>query len=220
MALRLGDTAPDFQATTTQGPIKFHEWLGSSWGVLFSHPKDFTPVCTTELGYMARLKPEFDKRNVKIIGLSVDPVDRHSLWARDIEETQGTAPNYPMIGDPDLAISKLYDMLPAEASGDVAKRTPVDNQTVRTVFVIGPDKKIKLILVYPMTTGRNFDEVLRVIDSMQLTAKHKVATPVNWKQGEDVIIAGSVSDDDAKKTYPQGWKSPKPYIRIVPQPKG
>ena len=220
MALRLGDTAPDFQATTTQGPIKFHEWLGNSWGVLFSHPKDFTPVCTTELGYMARLKPEFDKRNVKIIGLSVDPVDRHSQWAHDIEETQGTAPNYPMIGDPDLAISKLYDMLPAEASGDVLKRTPMDNQTVRNVFVIGPDKKIKLILVYPMTTGRNFDEVLRVIDSMQLTAKHKVATPVNWKQGEDVIIAGSVSDDDAKKTYPQGWKAPKPYIRIVPQPKG
>jgi alkyl hydroperoxide reductase subunit AhpC len=220
MALRLGDTAPDFQAETTQGPIRFHEWLGNSWGVLFSHPKDFTPVCTTELGYMARLKPEFDKRNVKIIGLSVDPVDRHSQWAHDIEETQGTAPNYPMIGDPDLAISKLYDMLPAEASGDVLKRTPMDNQTVRNVFVIGPDKKIKLILVYPMTTGRNFDEVLRVIDSMQLTAKHKVATPVNWKQGEDVIIAGSVSDDDAKKTYPQGWKAPKPYIRIVPQPKG
>ena len=220
MALRLGDTAPDFQAETTQGPIKFHEWLGNSWGVLFSHPKDFTPVCTTELGYMAKLKPEFDKRNVKIIGLSVDPVDRHSQWAHDIEETQGTAPNYPMIGDPDLAISKLYDMLPAEASGDVLKRTPADNQTVRNVFVIGPDKKIKLILVYPMTTGRNFDEVLRVIDSMQLTAKHKVATPVNWKQGEDVIIAGSVSDDDAKKTYPQGWKAPKPYIRIVPQPKG
>jgi alkyl hydroperoxide reductase subunit AhpC len=220
MALRLGDTAPDFQATTTQGPIKFHEWLGNSWGILFSHPKDFTPVCTTELGYMAKLKPEFDKRNVKIIGLSVDPVDRHSQWAHDIEETQGTAPNYPMIGDPDLAISKLYDMLPAEASGDVLKRTPMDNQTVRNVFVIGPDKKIKLILVYPMTTGRNFDEVLRVIDSMQLTAKHKVATPVNWKQGDDVIIAGSVSDDDAKKTYPQGWKSPKPYIRIVPQPKG
>jgi thioredoxin-dependent peroxiredoxin len=220
MALRLGDTAPDFQATTTQGPIRFHEWLGNSWGILFSHPKDFTPVCTTELGYMAKLKPEFDKRNVKIIGLSVDPVDRHSQWAHDIEETQGTAPNYPMIGDPDLAISKLYDMLPAEASGDVLKRTPADNQTVRNVFVIGPDKKIKLILVYPMTTGRNFDEVLRVIDSMQLTAKHKVATPVNWKQGDDVIIAGSVSDDDAKKTYPQGWKSPKPYIRIVPQPKG
>jgi thioredoxin-dependent peroxiredoxin len=220
MALRLGDTAPDFQAETTQGPIKFHEWLGNSWGVLFSHPKDFTPVCTTELGYMAKLKPEFDKRNVKIIGLSVDPVDKHSLWARDIEETQGTAPNYPMIGDPDLAISKLYDMLPAEASGDVSKRTPADNQTVRNVFVIGPDKKIKLILVYPMTTGRNFDEVLRVIDSMQLTAKHKVATPVNWKQGEDVIIAGSVTNDDAKKIYPQGWKEPKPYIRIVPQPKG
>jgi alkyl hydroperoxide reductase subunit AhpC len=220
MALRLGDTAPDFQATTTQGPIKFHEWLGNSWGILFSHPKDFTPVCTTELGYMAKLKPEFDKRNVKIIGLSVDPVDRHSQWAHDIEETQGAAPNYPMIGDPDLAISKLYDMLPAEASGDVLKRTPMDNQTVRNVFVIGPDKKIKLILIYPMTTGRNFDEVLRVIDSMQLTAKHKVATPVNWKQGEDVIIAGSVSDDDAKKTYPQGWKAPKPYIRIVPQPKG
>ena len=220
MALRLGDTAPDFQAETTQGPIRFHEWLGNSWGVLFSHPKDFTPICTTELGYMARLKPEFDKRNVKIIGLSVDPVERHSLWARDIEETQGTAPNYPMIGDPDLAISKLYDMLPAEASGDPTKRTAADNQTVRNVFVIGPDKKIKLILVYPMTTGRNFDEVLRAIDSMQLTAKHKVATPVNWKQGEDVIIAGSVSNDDAKKTYPQGWKEPKPYIRIVPQPKG
>jgi alkyl hydroperoxide reductase subunit AhpC len=220
MALRLGDTAPDFQAETTQGPIKFHEWLGNSWGVLFSHPKDFTPICTTELGYMARMKPEFDKRNVKIIGLSVDPVERHSLWARDIEETQGTAPNYPMIGDPDLAVSKLYDMLPAEASGDPSKRTAADNQTVRNVFVIGPDKKIKLILIYPMTTGRNFDEVLRAIDSMQLTAKHKVATPVNWKQGEDVIIAGSVSNDDAKKTYPQGWKEPKPYIRIVPQPKG
>jgi alkyl hydroperoxide reductase subunit AhpC len=220
MALRLGDTAPDFQATTTQGPIRFHDWLGNSWGILFSHPKDFTPVCTTELGYMAKLKPEFDKRNVKIIGLSVDPVDQHSKWARDIEETQGTAPNYPMIGDPDLSISKLYDMLPAEASGDVSKRTPADNQTVRNVFVIGPDKKIKLILVYPMTTGRNFDEVLRVIDSMQLTAKHKVATPVNWKRGEDVIIAGSVSNDEAKKTYPQGWKEPKPYIRIVPQPKG
>jgi alkyl hydroperoxide reductase subunit AhpC len=219
MALRLGDTAPDFQANTTQGPIRFHEWLGNSWGVLFSHPKDFTPVCTTELGYMARMKPEFDKRNVKIIGLSVDPVDQHSKWAQDIAETQGTAPNYPMIGDPDLAISKLYEMLPAEASGDVAKRTPADNQTVRNVFVIGPDKKIKLILVYPMTTGRNFDEVLRVIDSMQLTSKHKVATPVNWKQGEDVIIAGSVSDDEAKKTYPQGWKAPRPYIRIVPQPR-
>jgi alkyl hydroperoxide reductase subunit AhpC len=219
MALRLGDTAPDFQANTTQGPIRFHEWLGNSWGVLFSHPKDFTPVCTTELGYMAKLKPEFDKRNVKIIGLSVDPVDRHSSWSKDIEETQGVAPNYPMIGDPDLAISKLYDMLPAEASGDASKRTPADNQTVRNVYVIGPDKKIKLMIVYPMTTGRNFDEVLRVIDSMQLTAKHKVATPVNWKPGEDVIIAGSVTDDEAKKTYPQGWKAPRPYLRIVPQPK-
>jgi alkyl hydroperoxide reductase subunit AhpC len=219
MALRLGDTAPDFQANTTQGPIRFHEWLGSSWGVLFSHPKDFTPVCTTELGYMAKLKPEFDKRNVKIIGLSVDPVDRHSSWSKDIEETQGVAPNFPMIGDPDLAVSKLYDMLPAEASGDASKRTPADNQTVRNVYVIGPDKKIKLMIVYPMTTGRNFDEVLRVIDSMQLTAKHKVATPVNWKQGDDVIIAGSVTDDEAKKTYPQGWKAPRPYLRIVPQPK-
>jgi alkyl hydroperoxide reductase subunit AhpC len=220
MALRLGDTAPDFQANTTQGPIRFHEWLGNSWGILFSHPKDFTPVCTTELGYMAKLKPEFDKRNVKILGLSADPVDQHSKWARDIEETQGAAPNYPMVGDPDLSISKLYDMLPAEASGDVSKRTPADNQTVRNVFVIGPDKKIKLILVYPMTTGRNFDEVLRVVDSMQLTARHKVATPVNWKHGDDVIIAGSVSNDEAKKTYPQGWKEPKPYIRIVPQPRG
>jgi alkyl hydroperoxide reductase subunit AhpC len=219
MALRLGDIAPDFQAQTTQGPIRFHEWLGDSWGILFSHPKDFTPVCTTELGYMARIKPEFDKRNVKIIGLSADPVDRHSGWAKDIEETQGTAVNYPIIGDPDLAIAKLYDMLPAEASGDPTKRTAADNQTVRNVYVIGPDKKFKLILIYPMTTGRNFDEVLRVIDSMQLTAKHKVATPVNWKQGEDVIIAGSVSDEDAKKTYPQGWKAPKPYLRIVPQPR-
>ena len=219
MALAIGDTAPDFEAETTQGKIKFHDWLGDSWGVLFSHPKDFTPVCTTELGYMARIKPEFDKRNVKIIGLSVDPVDNHAKWANDIKETQGHAPNYPMIGDTDLAISKQWGMLPASASGDASKRTPADNQTVRNVFVIGPDKKIKLILVYPMTTGRNFDEVLRVIDSLQLTAKHKVATPANWKQGEDVIIAGSVSDDDAKKTYPQGWKSPKPYIRIVPQPR-
>ena len=219
MTLRLGDVAPDFQANTTEGPVHFHQWLGDSWGVLFSHPKDFTPVCTTELGYMARTKPEFDKRNVKIIGLSADPVDRHSGWAKDIEETQGTAPNYPIIGDPDLAIAKLYDMLPAEASGDPSKRTAADNQTVRNVYVIGPDKKLKLILIYPMTTGRNFDEVLRVVDSMQLTAKHKVATPVNWKQGEDVIIAGSVSDEDAKKTYPQGWKAPKPYIRIVPQPR-
>ena len=218
MALRLGDIAPDFQATTTQGPIKFHEWLGNSWGVLFSHPKDFTPVCTTELGYMAKLKPEFDKRNVKVIGLSVDPVDRHSQWAHDIEETQGTAPNYPMIGDPDLKVSKLYEMLPAEATP--GKRTPADNQTVRTVFLIGPDKKIKLMLFYPMTTGRNFDEILRVLDSIQLTAKHKVATPANWKQGQDVIIAGSVSDDDAKKLFPKGWKAPKPYLRITEQPKG
>ncbi len=219
MAFRIGDTAPDFQAETTQGPIRFHDWLGDSWGILFSHPKDFTPVCTTELGYMAKLKPEFDKRNVKIIGLSVDPVDRHDGWAKDIAETQGTAVNFPMIGDPDLAISKLYHMLPAEAHGDPAKRTAADNQTVRNVFVIGPDKKFKLILIYPMTTGRNFDEVLRVVDSMQLTAKHKVATPVNWKQGEDVIIAGSVNDEDAKKIYPNGWKAPRPYLRIVPQPK-
>jgi thioredoxin-dependent peroxiredoxin len=219
MALQLGDTAPDFEAQTTEGKIRFHDWLGDSWGVLFSHPKDFTPVCTTELGYMAKIKPEFDKRGVKIIGLSVDPVENHSKWADDIKETQGFAPNYPMIGDGDLSISKAWGMLPASANGDASKRTPADNQTVRNVFVIGPDKKLKLILVYPMTTGRNFDEVLRVIDSLQLTAKHKVATPVNWQQGEDVIIAGSVSDDDAKKTYPQGWKSPKPYIRIVPQPR-
>jgi len=218
MTLSLGDTAPDFEADTTEGRIKFHDWIGDKWAVLFSHPKDFTPVCTTELGYMAKIKPEFDKRNVKIIGLSVDPVDRHAGWAADIKETQGHAPNYPMIGDTDYNVSKLYGMLPAAVSGDPAKRTPADNQTVRNVFVIGPDKKVKLILVYPMTTGRNFDEVLRVIDSLQMTAKHKVATPVNWKQGEDVIIAGSVSDDDAKKTYPQGWKAPKPYIRIVPQP--
>ena len=219
MALSLGDIAPDFVAETTQGKIKFHDWIGDSWAVLFSHPKDFTPVCTTELGYMASIKPEFDKRNVKIIGLSVDPVDKHGKWAEDIKETQGFAPNYPMIGDVDFNVSKLYGMLPAAVSGDPAKRTAADNQTVRNVFVIGPDKKVKLILVYPMTTGRNFDEVLRVIDSLQLTAKHKVATPAQWKLGEDVIIAGSVSDDDAKKTYPQGWKSPKPYIRIVPQPR-
>ena len=219
MSLRIGDIAPDFEAQTTEGKIRFHDWLGSSWGVLFSHPKDFTPVCTTELGYMAKLKPEFDKRDVKIIGLSVDPVDDHARWANDIKETQGHAPNYPMIGDADFKVSKLYGMLPAEVSGDPAKRTPADNQTVRNVFVVGPDKKIKLILVYPMTTGRNFDEVLRVIDSLQLTAKHKVATPVNWKQGEDVIIAGSVSEEEAKKTYPQGWKSPRPYLRIVPQPR-
>ena len=219
MALQLGDTAPDFEAETTEGPISFHEWVGDSWAVLFSHPKDFTPVCTTELGYMAKLKPEFDKRRTKIIGLSVDPVDRHASWSKDIKETQGYAPNYPMIGDTTLAISKMYGMLPAGTEGTYDGRTAADNQTVRNVFVIGPDKKVKLIIVYPMTTGRNFDEVLRVIDSLQLTAKHKVATPVNWKQGEDVIIAGSVSDDDAKKTYPQGWNAPKPYIRIVPQPK-
>ena len=219
MTLRIGETAPDFEADTTQGKIKFHDWLGDSWGVLFSHPKDFTPVCTTELGYMAKIKPEFDKRNVKILGLSVDPVDSHSRWAMDIEETQGTAPNYPMIGDPNLEIAKLYGMLPADLKGTSEGRTPVDNLTVRNVFVVAPNKKIALILVYPMTTGRNFDEVLRVIDSLQLTAKHKVATPVNWKHGDDVIIAGSVSDDDAKKQYPQGWKSPRPYIRIVPQPK-
>ena len=218
MALSIGDTAPDFEAQTTEGKIKFHDWIGNSWAVLFSHPKDFTPVCTTELGYMAKIEPEFKKRNVKIIGLSVDPVDRHASWAADIKETQGFAPNYPMIGDPDLKIAKAWGMLPASANGDASKRTPADNQTVRNVFVIGPDKKIKLILVYPMTTGRNFDEVLRVIDSLQLTAKHKVATPVNWKKGEDVIIAGSVSNEQAKETYPDGWKEPKPYIRIVPEP--
>jgi alkyl hydroperoxide reductase subunit AhpC len=218
MALQIGDTAPDFEAETTEGRIRFHDWVGDSWTVLFSHPKDFTPVCTTELGYMAKAKPEFERRNVKIIGLSVDPTDSHEKWARDIEETQGAAPNYPIIGDADFSVSKLYGMLPASTSGDPAKRTPADNQTVRNVFVVGPDKKVKLILVYPMTTGRNFDEVLRVIDSLQLTATHKVATPVNWKQGDDVIIAGSVSDEDARKTYPQGWKAPKPYIRIVPAP--
>jgi alkyl hydroperoxide reductase subunit AhpC len=218
MALQIGDTAPDFEAETTEGRIRFHEWLGNSWGVLFSHPKDFTPVCTTELGYMAKIKPEFDRRNTKIIGLSVDPVDKHSDWSKDIEDTQGHAPNYPMIGDGDFNVSKLYNMLPAETSGDPAERTPADNQTVRNVFVVGPDKKIKLILVYPMTTGRNFDEVIRVIDSLQLTANHKVATPVNWQQGDDVIIAGSVTDDEAKETYPEGWDSPRPYIRIVPQP--
>lgn len=219
MAFQIGDTAPDFEAETTQGPIRFHDWIGDSWVVLFSHPKDFTPVCTTELGYMAKLKPEFDRRNAKLIGLSVDPVENHSKWAIDIEETQGAAPNYPMIGDPDLRIAKLYGMLPASASGDASARTPADNQTVRNVFVIGPDKKIKLIIVYPMTTGRNFDEVLRVVDSLQLTAKHKVATPVNWKPGEDVIIAGSVSDEEARKVYPDGWKAPRPYLRIVPQPR-
>jgi thioredoxin-dependent peroxiredoxin len=219
MALAINDTAPDFEAQTTEGKIKFHDWIGDKWAVLFSHPKDFTPVCTTELGYMAKIKPEFDKRGVKIIGLSVDPVDRHAGWAADIKETQGFEPNYPMIGDVDYNVSKLYGMLPAAISGDASKRTAADNQTVRNVFIIGPDKKIKLILVYPMTVGRNFDEVLRVIDSLQLGAKHKVATPVNWKPGDDVIIAGSVSDEDAKKQYPGGWKSPKPYIRIVPQPR-
>ena len=219
MSIRIGDPAPNFKAQTTEGPIDFHQWIGDSWAVLFSHPKDFTPVCTTELGYMAKLKPEFDKRGVKIIGLSVDPVDRHKQWADDIKETQGYAPNYPMIGDTDLSISKAYDMLPADLEGSCEGRTPADNQTVRNVFVIGPDKKVKLQIAYPMTTGRNFDEVLRVIDSLQLTAKHKVSTPVNWKHGDDVIIAGSVSDDEAKKTYPNGWKSPKPYIRIVPQPR-
>ena len=219
MALHIGDTAPDFEAETTEGPIAFHDWVGDSWAVLFSHPKDFTPVCTTELGYMAKIKPEFDRRNVKIIGLSVDPVANHAGWAKDIEETQGQAPNYPIIGDADFNVSKLYGMLGADVSGDPLDRTAADNQTVRNVYVVGPDKKVKLVLIYPMTTGRNFDEVLRVIDSLQLTAKHKVATPVNWQQGEDVIIAGSVSNDEAKETYPDGWKEPRPYIRIVPQPR-
>jgi len=219
MSLRIGDGAPDFTADTTQGKITFHQWLGNSWGIIFSHPKDFTPVCTTELGYMARLKPEFDKRGVKIIGLSVDPVDRHSGWAKDIEETQGMAPNFPMIGDPSLAVSKLYEMLPADGGDSCEGRTAADNQTVRTVYVVGPDKKIKLMIAYPMTTGRNFDEILRVIDSLQLTAKHKVSTPVNWQQGQDVIIAGSVTNDEAKKIWPNGWKEPKPYMRIVPQPR-
>jgi alkyl hydroperoxide reductase subunit AhpC len=218
MTLKINDDAPDFEAETTEGRIRFHDWIGDSWAVLFSHPKNFTPVCTTELGYMAKIKPEFDRRNVKIIGLSVDPVDSHAKWASDIAETQGYAPNYPVIGDADFAVSKLYEMLPVDTSGDAAARTPADNQTVRNVFAIGPDKKIKLVLVYPMTTGRNFDEVLRVIDSLQLTARHKVATPVNWQQGDDVIIAGSVSDEEARKTYPQGWQAPRPYIRIVAQP--
>jgi alkyl hydroperoxide reductase subunit AhpC len=220
MALQIGDTAPDFEAETTEGRIRLHEWMGDSWAVLFSHPRDFTPVCTTELGYMASIKPEFDRRNVKIIGLSVDPVDNHAKWAQDIEETQGTAPNYPMIGDSDFAVSKAYGMLPADTSGEPTERTPAMNQTVRNVFVIGPDKKIKLILVYPMTTGRTFDEVLRVIDSLQLTAEHKVATPAQWQQGDNVIISGSVSDEEARETYPEGWESPRPYIRIVPQPAG
>jgi thioredoxin-dependent peroxiredoxin len=218
MSLRINDVAPDFTAETTKGVIRFHEWIGDGWAILFSHPKDFTPVCTTELGYMAKIEPEFTKRNTKLIGLSVDPVDNHQNWARDIEETQGYMPKYPMIGDPELKVAKLYDMLPAEEPGTSQGRTPAQNQTVRSVFVIGPDKRIKLMLTYPMTTGRNFDEVLRVLDSMQLTAKHKVATPVNWKQGDDVIIAGSVTDDDAKKMFPEGWKAPKPYLRIVPQP--
>jgi len=217
MTLTIGDTAPDFEADSTEGPIRFHEWIGDSWVVLFSHPKDFTPVCTTELGYMATIKPEFDRRGVKIVGMSVDAVTDHQRWAADIKETQGQAPNYPIIGDADFNVAKLYGMLPASTSGDPAARTPADNQTVRNVFVIGPDKKIKLILVYPMTTGRNFDEVLRVIDSLQLTARHRVATPVNWRQGEDVIIAGSVSNDEARQIF-GGWKEPKPYIRIVSQP--
>ncbi len=220
MALQIGDIAPDFEADTTEGRIRFHQWIGNSWVVLFSHPKDFTPVCTTELGYMARIKPEFDRRGVKIIGLSVDSVADHKKWANDIKETQGTAPNYPLIGDTDLKIAKLWGMLPAATGGEAAKRTPADNQTVRNVFVIGPDKTIKLILVYPMSAGRNFDEVLRVIDSLQLTAKHKVSTPANWNQGDEVIISGSVSDEEARKMFPQGWKAPKPYIRIVAAPRG
>ena len=218
MQLRIGDEAPDFTAETTEGSLHFHEWIGNGWAILFSHPKDFTPVCTTELGYMAKLKPEFDKRNTKIVGLSIDPVSDHTRWVKDIEETQGTAVNYPMIGDPDLTVAKLYDMIHPNASG-AAPRTATDNATIRSVFIVGPDKKVKLILTYPMTTGRNFDEVLRVLDSLQLTAKHKVATPVNWKNGEDVIIAGSVNNDEAKAKYPAGWKAPKPYLRIVPQPK-
>jgi alkyl hydroperoxide reductase subunit AhpC len=218
MSLRINDSAPDFAAETTQGSVRFHDWIGDGWAILFSHPKDFTPVCTTELGYMAGLQPEFEMRNCKIIGLSVDPVTQHGKWAKDIEETQGHKVNYPMIGDPELKIAKLYDMLPAGAGETCDGRTPADNATVRTVFVIGPDKKIKLMLSYPMTTGRNFDEVLRVLDSIQLTTKHKVATPVNWKPGEDVIIAGAVSDDEAKRLYPKGWKAPKPYLRVVPQP--
>ncbi len=216
--LKLGDTAPDFEAETTEGTINFHDWIGDGWAVLFSHPKDFTPVCTTELGYMASIKPEFDKRDTKIIGLSVDPLDKHADWAKDIEETQGTAPNYPLIGDSDFKVSKLYGMLPDDVEGDPGDRTPADNQTVRNVFVIGPDKKIKLILIYPMTTGRNFDEVLRVVDSLRLTAQHKVATPAQWVDGDDVIIAGSVSNELAKEIWPEGWKEPKPYMRVVPQP--
>jgi alkyl hydroperoxide reductase subunit AhpC len=219
MNLRLGDIAPDFEAETSEGRLKFHDWIGDSWTVLFSHPRNFTPVCTTELGYLAKIKPEFDRRKVKILGLSVDPVDNHATWADDIEDTQGYALNYPLIGDGDLHVSKLYGMLPAAASGDPEQRTPADNQTVRNVFVIGPDKKIKLILVYPMTTGRNFDEVLRVMDSLQLTAEKRVATPANWLPGEDVIIAGSVSNEEAKTIYPNGWEEPRPYLRIVPDPR-
>ncbi|MDI4631464.1 peroxiredoxin [Pelomonas sp. V22] len=219
MSLRINDIAPDFTAATTQGTIKFHDWIGDGWAILFSHPKDFTPVCTTELGYMAKIQPEFTKRNTKLIGLSIDPVDNHARWAADIEETQGHLPQYPMIGDTDLAVAKLYNMLPADEAGGSDGRTAATNATVRSVFVIGPDKKIKLMMTYPMTTGRNFDEILRVVDSMQMTAKHKVATPVNWKQGDDVIIAGSVSDDDARTLFPEGWKAPKPYLRIVKQPK-
>ncbi len=218
MSLRINDTAPDFTAETTQGTIRFHGWIGDGWAILFSHPKDFTPVCTTELGYMAKIEPEFTRRNCKLIGLSVDPVDNHARWAKDIEETQGHLPKYPMIGDIDLNVAKLYNMLPAEEPGTAEGRTAATNATVRSVFIIGPDKKIKLMMTYPMTTGRNFDEILRVLESMQMTAKHKVATPVNWKPGDDVIIAGSVSDDDAKKLFPQGWKAPKPYLRIVKQP--
>ena len=218
MSLRINDTAPDFTAETTQGTIRFHDWIGDGWAILFSHPKDFTPVCTTELGYMAKIEPEFTRRNCKLIGLSVDPVDNHARWAKDIEETQGHLPKYPMIGDIDLKVAKLYNMLPAEEPGTAEGRTAATNATVRSVFIIGPDKKIKLMMTYPMTTGRNFDEILRVLESMQMTAKHKVATPVNWKPGDDVIIAGSVSDDDAKKLFPQGWKAPKPYLRIVKQP--
>ena len=219
MGLSINQTVPDFTAETTEGTIEFHDWIGDSWAVLFSHPKDFTPICTTELGYMARIKPEFDKRGVKIVGLSVDSLENHGAWAKDIEETQGTAPNYPLISDTDFAISKAYGMLEADVAGDALVRTPADNQTVRNVFVIGPDKKLKLLLVYPMTTGRNFDVVLRVIDSLQLTAKHKVATPAQWQQGDDVIIAGSVDNEAAKEIWPDGWQEPKPYIRIVPQPK-
>ena len=220
MSLRINDVAPNFKAETTQGPIDFHEWIGGSWAILFSHPKDFTPVCTTELGYMARIEPEFARRNAKLIGLSVDPVDSHSRWLGDIEETQGAKVNYPIIGDPDLAVSKLYNMLPAEEPGTSEGRTAAANQTVRSVFVIGPDKKIKMMLTYPMTTGRNFDEILRALDSMQMTARFKVATPANWKPGEDVIIAGSVSDEEAKTLFPAGWKAVRPYLRVVPQPRG